>query len=352
MTHPVIASIGTALPPLKMTQADSLAYILANFGGREGTKALYRRVMTNPSVQTRHFAMDNPDEVMEKSLDARNKRFQERGAALSCEALGRALSSAGLKPGDLDFLVTTTCTGYLCPGFSSYIVEGAGLRPNTAVFDLAGMGCGAAVPALRLASDFVAASPGSNAAVVSTEICSTVMVADDDPQLIISNAIFGDGSAAAIITDRPVPGPRLLGFSSRTEPEHRESLRFRTDQGYLRNVLAKEVPALTAGALKEALNGLSPHTPLPFDRLRWILHPGGATVLDAIRDALAIPEERLASSRDILRRCGNMSSPTVLFVLKEEMAIAPPAPGTRGILAAYGAGFGAYTALLEFSDGA
>jgi len=351
MRTPVIASIGTALPPMKMTQAESLAYILANFGGRDGTKALYKRVMSNPSVQTRHFAMDNPDEAMEMSLDARNKRFQVRGAALSCEALGQALVSAGLKPDGLDFLVTTTCTGYLCPGFSSYIVEGAGLRPGTAVFDIAGMGCGAAVPALRLASDFVRANPGTNAAVVSTELCSTTMVTDDDPQLIISNSIFADGSAAAIVTDRQVPGPRIMDFSFQTEPASRESLRFRSDRGYLRNVLAKEVPALTAGALGKALAGLSKSAPLPMDRLRWILHPGGATVLDAIRDGIGISEERLASSRSILRRCGNMSSPTVLFVLKEEMEISPPAPGTPAILAAYGAGFAAYAALLEFGDG-
>ncbi|MEK7476282.1 MAG: 3-oxoacyl-[acyl-carrier-protein] synthase III C-terminal domain-containing protein [Candidatus Coatesbacteria bacterium] len=346
-----MAGLGTAVPPLRISQADSLAFILANFRIREGTKSLYRRVMSHPGVAFRHVALAEPAEIMETDLDRIHARFQRWAVTLGAEALTRALAAAGKTPEELGFLATTTCTGTLCPGLSSYLAESCGLARGLAAVDLVGMGCGAALPALRQADSWVRTHPQGTAAVVAAEICTAAMFDGDSADLVISNSIFGDGAAAAVV-GAPAAGrvsPRLVDFASATYPEWRESLRFRTEGGRLRNVLARDVPARAGEAVPALVRELlGRHSLAPDGVGHWLLHPGGANVLDAARDGLGVPEERLAASRRILRDYGNMSSPSCLFVLQEEIATSPPRAGELGVLAAFGAGFSVHAALVRF----
>jgi alkylresorcinol/alkylpyrone synthase len=354
---PRLVSLGTALPPLRLTQQQALDFVLSRFPiGREATRALYRRVMAQPSIETRHFALDGIEDVLETDHDRINARFQKWAVRLSAQSLSRALRAAGLEPAAVDFAAVTTCTGYLCPGLSAYLVEAAGLRADVLTADVVGMGCGAAVPALRLAADFLRAHPGKTAAVVATEICSAAMYSADSPDLVVSNALFADGSAAALLTDAAPaddagPGPvrpALLDFASLTLPEWREGLRFRTDGGYLRNVLSKDVPRQAAEALEKVTDDLLSRNGLSRkDVTRWVLHPGGDKVLAAVEERLGLSPRDLAAAHDVLRRCGNMSSPSCLFVLEESLAEGA-APGERGVLASFGAGFSAHAALLAF----
>ncbi len=359
-TQPVVvAGLGRAVPPRRMTQQESLEYILANFKIREGTKTLYKKVLGNAAIETRHFCLEPVDEILETDHERINARFERWAVKLSAESLQEALAEAQCTPRQIDFLATTTCTGYLCPGLSSYTVEACGLNPNTQLVDLAGMGCGAAIPALHQAANFVRINPGTTAAVVSTEICSAAMYSGDAPDLVISNAIFGDGSAAVLLRSpsQEVSGaeaagtrwPLIQGFASILIPEWRDTLRFRTDGGHLRNVLGREVPERAAQALDPLVGRLLEEHGLERGQIsHWLLHAGGVTVLDAIRDTLRIPEEQLTPSRQILKRYGNMSSPTVLFVLHEALASRRPKPEEWGVLASFGAGFSAHAALLKF----
>ncbi|MGQ0645525.1 MAG: type III polyketide synthase, partial [Elusimicrobiota bacterium] len=290
---------------------------------------------------------------LEPAPDRVNARFEKWGAALSARALAGALDGAGLAAEGLDFLAAATCTGYLCPGLSAYAAEAAGLRPDARLADLAGMGCGAALPALEQAYNFLQAHPDSSAAAVCTEICSAAVFSDDAADLVVSNALFADGSAAAVLKAAPPGekggGPVLRGFASLTVPAWRDTLRFRTEGGRLRNVLGREVPAQAAQALESVSADLLGRFGLArADVGRWILHPGGRKVLDAAQERLGLPPEALLSSRRVLERCGNMSSPSVLFVLKEEMESRPPRRGEWGLMASFGAGFSAHAALLEF----
>jgi predicted naringenin-chalcone synthase len=355
-TPVALTALGTALPPFRLSQQESLEYILKNFRVRESTKALYKRVFRNESVRTRHFAFDHPDEVLETDHDRVHARFEKWGVRLSTESLRNALARAGVSPRDVDFLAVTTCTGYLCPGLGAYVVESAGLRPDTQTVDLVGMGCGAAVPALKLAADFVRSRPDGVAAVVCTEICSAAMYSDDAVDLVVSNAIFGDGSAAAILR-RQEPedrgdgrrAPVLAGFASLLVPEWRDNLRFRTEKGRLRNVLGKEVPQQAAESVRRLLPALlSPLGLRASDVSRWILHAGGEKILNALETVLGLGPEALTASRTVLRDHGNMSSPTVLFVLDEMLKEKSCQPGEWGVLSSFGAGFSAHGALLRF----
>ncbi len=352
-----ILAIGTALPPARYTQAETLAWGTDHLNLTPGTWDLYRRFFSEPSIEARHLAVDSLGELLETDHDAILARYERWAAQLSAESLARALAAAGLEPREVDFLASTTCTGYLCPGLTSYVMERAGLRPDVRRLDVSGMGCGAALPALEQACDFLAAHPDGTAAVVSTEICSAAVLFGEAPDLAVSNAIFGDGSAAAILrrTDRATggapgaPRPTLLGFRSLTLPEWREALRFRTEGGHLRNVLSRDVPVRAGRACRRLVTELLDEHGVEADAVaHWVMHAGGRLVLDAIERALELPAGALDASRAVLRRAGNLSSPTVLFVLDEEQRLRPPSRGDLGVVSAFGAGFAAHAALVEY----
>ncbi len=367
-----LVSVGTSLPPMRLTQAESLQFALDHFDVKDSTKALYRRVFRNPSVQSRHFALDRLEDVLETDRDKINARFERWSARLGAEALEQALRNARVDPADLDFLAVTTCTGYICPGISSHLAERTGLRPDLRAVDIVGMGCGAAIPALEQAHNFLSAHHGGTAAapsdkpgrplaaaVVSVEICSAAMYSDDAADLVISNALFGDGAAAVVLQadgkesrdpgNHRAPRPALRGFASLTLPAWRESLRFKTQDGYLRNVLGKDVPRQAAEALEKlSFDILTRHGLAKEDVGHWIFHAGGEKILDEIETRLTLPTEALQSSRAVLRDFGNLSSPTVLFVLAEEMRRKPPSQRRWGMIASFGAGFSAHAALIEF----
>jgi alkylresorcinol/alkylpyrone synthase len=342
-----ITGIGTAVPPLEVSQRDALSFYLKNFPLKPATRVLAERVFRHPSVQTRRFAVDALEDILAQDLNRTQARFQRAASALAGEALKNALRAAGLTPDKLDFLAAATCTGYLCPGIASYAAEAVGLRSDILYMDMAGMGCAAALPALQAARGHLAAHPGDTAAVICVEIGSAAFYSDDDMGLVVSNAIFADGAAAAVLKDDG-PGPRILDAASFHAPQWREEIRFRTDNGRLRNVLLPTVPARSAEAMERLGERLlSPRGLKSGDIPHWALHPGGAKVLDAIAEKLPLSAEKLDPARGVLRQFGNMSSPSCLFVLKEVLKT-PPRPGDLGVLAAFGAGFSAHAALLEF----
>jgi len=352
-----LVAIGSALPPRRISQSEALAWGLDHVPMTPVTRELYRRILGDGGIATRHFALDDLSEILETDHDVILARFERWAAELSSASLDRALVHAGLHASAVDFLAVTTCTGYLCPGLSSYVTERAGLRPDVRRVDLVGMGCGAALPALEQACHFLAAHPGGTAAVVSTEICSAAILLGDAPDLVVSNAIFGDGSAAAILrrADRvelareSSPCPRFLGFRSLTLPEWRESLRFRTEGGHLRNVLSRDVPVRAGVASRRlVLELLGEYGLAPGDVAHWVMHAGGRLILDAVERALELPATSLDAARAVLHDVGNLSSPTVLFVLDEEQKRRPPRHGDLGVISAFGAGFAAHAALVEY----
>ncbi len=348
-----VMGIGTAVPALRVPQSDVLDFILKRFPLGEGAKELYRRSMRGDAIRTRHFALSSLEECLEPDLNKVNARFERAAVELSARSLQRALSSAGVEAASIDFVAAATCTGYLCPGLSAYIVEHAQLRSDVRLADVVGMGCGAALPALEQASNFLKANPGSTAAVVCTEICSAAIFSNEDPGIIVSNAIFADGSAALILQSDGPGGngkslARVRSFASETRPEWRDTLRFRTDNGRLKNVLDRTVPEHAGEALAAVAARLLGNADLTQrDVARWVMHAGGSRVLDEAERALQLRPGALTSARAVLRDFGNMSSPTVLFVLAESL-LRVTEPGTYAVMASFGAGFSAHAALLEF----
>ena len=345
-------ALATATPPARLTQDECHKLIAASEQfprlSRRSRLTLGAVLRGDCGIAARHFAFTPIKDVFHASADTLNLCFREEAPRLAARALSAALTQAGLLPGQLDALVLCTCTGYLCPGVTSYVSEELGLRPDAYLQDLVGLGCGAAIPALRSVDALLAARPEAVVACVAVEICSAAFYLDDDPGVLMSACLFGDGAAATIWRATPpaAPGPlpalRATGFNTLLIPEARDHIRFEQRFGKLRNLLTPAVPALAADAVSRLLASEPADAPRP---ARILSHPGGRGVLDALEAAL--PGHSLEFSRRVLRDHGNLSSPSVLFALdlalREQGA---PAPGADWWLVGFGAGFAAHSCRL------
>ena len=342
-----ITGLGTAVPQPRHTQRECWEAIRASSqyaALSSRSHAILRKVLTgNNGIEARHLALDPLSEAFDFTPDAMHARFKRVAPQIGTEAARRALVESGRKPEEIGALVVATCTGYLCPGLSSYIGERLGLSRNAQLLDLVGLGCGAAVPALRTASALLGET--ENVLVICLEVCSAAMYLDDDPGVLISACLFGDGAAAVIGSRKPQPGVREVRMTraeSLHVPEAREKLRFEHRHGLLRNILAPDVPVLSAGF---ATDVLARADIAPADISEWLFHSGGRDVLREIVKRIGLSEHAVRHSTEVLREYGNMSSPSCLFSLRR--ALDENAAGGKWWLASFGAGFSSHGAILE-----
>ena len=337
-----LQSLATAFPPHAFTQAECFQ-ILNDSGAVDGlrgrSRELLRKVLTGDSgIETRRFSDPDLAKTFGRDAGQLHKHFEQHAPRLASEALLKACDLASLKPSGIDALLVCTCTGYLCPGLSSYISEILGLRPNAFLQDLLGLGCGAALPLLETARGLLAANPTATIATVAVEISSAAFYLNDEPGVLISLCLFGDGAAAAIWRGETQGGQfRFQNFRTIHKPEHREKIRFVNVGGRLKNQLHREVPELAADAVSE-LFGMRSGTPE-----HLIAHTGGRDVIEAIERV--IPAHRLDATREVLRRYGNISSPSVLAALEYSLSTDPESESLW--LTAFGAGFAAHCGELH-----
>jgi alkylresorcinol/alkylpyrone synthase len=337
-------ALATALPPAKFTQDECWAM----FERSETRQSLNRRsaltlkaiLRHDSGISTRHFALPELERVFSLNADELNEAFRTEAPRLAARALTAALAQVGLAASEVDALLICTCTGYLCPGVTSYVAEQLGLRTNTFLQDLVGLGCGAAIPCLRAADAIIAAQPAAVVACVAVEICSAAFYIDDDPGVLVSACLFGDGAAATIWRSTPdARGLKCGNFTTVHQPENRDRIRFEMRQGKLRNLLHPSVPELAAAAVKQLLTAERARSEaLPISRI--VAHTGGRDVLDAIEQTCI--DCNLSASREVLRACGNMSSPSVLFALENALRDGSPDETTDWWLTSFGAGFSAH----------
>lgn len=347
-----IVGLGTANPPLRVSQKEAFDAYVHFLPLSEKARSLLERIfVANRSIGFRYFGMDSLADALKDSQDELIARYRKFAVPVSVEAARKALDEAGLTPDDIDALVVNTCTGYLCPGLTSYIAEALPLKKSVWPFDLQGMGCGGAIPNLRTAYSYLLSHPDGRVLTVTVEICTATLFFDEAPDILISNALFGDGAAATVLSNGAGEGGiRLRGFSAGLFPEDRHHLHYRTEKSKLRNVLSKEVPAVGARHGREVIHRLlAEHGLTQQDVDHWIIHPGGARVLDAFQEAMGLPDHALQPSRTVLYNYGNMSSASVLFVLDEVRRSRNPRPGEVGVMCSFGAGFSAFAALVEFA---
>lgn len=351
-TERTIRSLGTANPPLYATQQQAFEVYTSLFKLDPEEEALYRRLLLDGSIAGRYVGMDRVEDACETNPDRLNERFLKFARSTAVAAANRALAEAGLTPDSIGGLVVNTCTGYRCPGLSSYLVEELKLSDNTRTLDIVGMGCGGALPNLETAS-LMAVAVQRPVLSLAVEICSATLFMGTDPALIVSNSIFGDGAAATVVDASRGEASggllRLLDFESGIYPTYRSQLHYRQEGGRLRNVLSVKVPHIGAKTAGEVLGRLLARNQLQQSDIQWwAVHAGGTAVLDQVGRGLGLSESDLQYSMAVFKRYGNMSSPTVMFALKELLEQGRPKRGDRGVLLSFGAGFTAFATLVEF----
>jgi len=314
------------------------------------SRAILKKVLCGDNgIATRHLALDPLAEAFNLTPDALQARFTRHAPALATEAAQRALHDAGCTPADIDAVLISTCTGYLCPGLTSYVSERLGLRADIFTLDLVGQGCGAALPNLRAAEALLAAKRAQKVLSICVEVCSAAFYLDDDPGVLISACLFGDGAGAVVLARKSRPNRRRVEWkfgSSCLAPDKRDTLRFGHKNGMLRNMLSLQVPQIAGDEAARLLAESLATAGVKRGRVAgWVLHTGGRDVLLALRDKLKLAETDIRHSAAVLREYGNISSPTVFFVLQR--ALHDTVPDGLWWMSSFGAGFSCHGALLE-----
>jgi predicted naringenin-chalcone synthase len=341
MPFPKIAAVATATPPHRFTQAHLLA--LAGYADEE-RRGFFRR----SDIDGRHLWIDPATFRPDESVDELNDRFRAGALHLGESAARGALARAGWDALDVDFIATTTCTGRLTPSLDAHLISRLGCRPDIQRVHVGDTGCASAMVALQQAANYLTAFPGRRALVVAVEICSAAYFLDDRLESAVAHAIFADGAGALAVTTGG-PGPSIVAHRTLFHSEHLGAMGFEYPGGRLRVTLSKDVRRIGGTMMREMATILMATQGLKREDIRyWVLHSAGRRVIDRARALLDLSEEQVGHSRAVLRRYGNMSSATILFVLEETLRAEAPVPGDWALMIGLGPGFAAEGALLRW----
>ena len=325
-----IRAIGTAVPTRTLEQAAVRdLFVRQPDLGRLGRR-LVPAAFDASAVEHRHTVLDELDAsrpagtfrddagvLRSPSTGTRNDRYRELAPPLFVAAAQDAVQRAGIEAASITHVVTVSCTGFTQPGPDLDIVRELGLRPTVFRQHIGFMGCCAAFPALRVADAFAASDPDAVVLVVCAELCTLHVRASDDPDQIVANSVFGDGAAAVVVT-ADGPGLRMDEFATTVVPEGASEMAWNIGDEGFEMVLSTAVPKLVGTTVAQAVGPLLPAggaAAIPV----WAVHPGGRAILDRTQDALGLSDEAMGPSRAVLRDHGNMSSATVLFVLRQAL---------------------------------
>ncbi len=347
--------IGTATPPTRYTKADCWeALQRSQWYRRLDSRAIALAkviLLGDNGIEARRLALSRLEECFDIDPETLHGRFVTHAPQLAAQAGWQALAAARHGARDIDAVVVSTCTGYLCPGLSGYVIERLGLRSDIQALDLVGQGCAAALPNMRLARALLDAGECAHVLSICVEVSSAAMYLDNDPGVLVSACLFGDGAGAAVLSVRPTAGQRSIRWhdsESLIDVEHRDALRFEQRSGMLRNILTRQVPTLAAERAQRVLGRVLQRSDLqPSQLSAWIMHAGGRDVLLALQQRLELTAQELRYSAEMLREYGNLSSAFVYFVL--QAALADGAPAGWWWLSSFGAGFSCHGALLQVS---
>ena len=300
-------------------------------------------------------------ELMLPGTKARNEIYAVEATKLYVEAGRRAIEATpGVEASDITHVVTVSCTGFYAPGPDYMLVRDLGLGPAVQRYHLGFMGCYASMPALRTAAQFCEADPDAVVLVVSVELCTLHLRSSNDPDTIVASSLFADGAGAGIVTARPLEsGERAFAldrFETRITPVGEGDMAWKIGDHGFEMVLSNAVPAIIDDHITGALEPLFASEPALAAALaadtasdaveHWAIHPGGRSILDKVESRLVLTEAQLVPARETLHDFGNMSSATVLFVLKHILESAAAVDGDRVAAMAFGPGLTVESALL------
>lgn len=374
---PVLRSLQTIVPDTVLVQEQ----VRDVFAQQPDLGRLAQRIVTTSfnvsGIDTRHTVIDelslesDVDEpvffdrrsgmLLAPGTRARNDLYTREAAKLFVDVARRALDAdPEIGPEDVTHVITVSCTGFHAPGPEYEIVRALGLSDAVQRFHLGFMGCYASMPALRAASQFCAADENAVVLVVSVELCTLHLRSSENPDTIVASSLFADGAAAGIVTARDLPSSspvlRLDRFHTAIAPEGEKDMAWTIGDTGFEMILSTSVPQIIGETIIGALRplyaaegdlGAAFEAGTVGEKVEhWAIHPGGRSILDRVQERMHLSDTQLHPAREVLRENGNMSSATVLFVLKRILEQEGAEDGDRVAAMAFGPGLTAESALM------
>jgi alkylresorcinol/alkylpyrone synthase len=338
LTPAGLISLATAAPPHVVTQAAALQAARALFGDRYDAFEQMAAVFTNAGIASRRLTKPLDWYVEPRDWPQRTAAYLEGADALFVAAATRALAGAGMNGGDIDAIVTVSSTGIATPSLEARASAAMGFRRDVQRTPVFGLGCAGGVSGLGLAARLAQSRPGSKVLLVVIELCTLSFRLDALSKVnMVATALFGDGAAAAVIS---TDGEALATIEAAGEyswPDTLDIMGWQVDAEGFGVIFDRAIPPFTRRRMAPAVDAMLEEMDLVrADVGRFVCHPGGAKVIEALEGALALDKGSLDAERAVLAEYGNMSAPTALFVL--ERVLAAPSP-ERLFLAALGPGF-------------
>jgi alkylresorcinol/alkylpyrone synthase len=351
-----IASVAPILPANRYEQSELTAAFAQTCLVGDEHLALLRRFHKSAKVDSRYLALPLEEYAGLETFGNANDAFTRCALELSERAVLAALEAANLKPVDVDAIITTSTTGVVVPTIEARLISRLGLRPDVKRMPLFGLGCAGGAGGLARMHDYIRAWPGHVVVALSVELCSlTIQKSDHSVPNLVASSLFGDGAAAVVGVggdrDRQDSwmGPEILATRSRLYPDSERLMGWDVGRDGFSIILSAGVPEIATRYLAEDVTAfLAAHELTIADIGTWVCHPGGPRVLEAMQEALDLPPDALELTWRSLARIGNLSSPSVIHVLADTLAIRDPEAGSYGVLLAFGPGFASELVLLRW----
>ena len=341
-----LLSLATAVPPQVVEQDEAKARAREAFGGKKELFDRLSGVFDNAGIARRHIVAPQDWYMATHGWHDRNELYLEAAQSLFVEAAAAAIERAGLEPDEIDGVVTVSTTGIATPSLEARVGPHLGLRDDVRRVPVFGLGCAGGVSGLGTASRLAVAEPDSKWLMVTIETCSiSIRLDSDDPAAVVATALFGDGAAAAVVTSGEHSLARIRGSTEKLWPDTQRIMGWDVEDPGLAVVFDRAIPPFIEDNLAQAVDEMCGKLGISCDQVdRFCCHPGGVKVIDAIEKALDLGQGALNLEREVLRDYGNMSAPTVLFILERLIERGLP---DRTMMLAFGPGFTSAGLLLE-----
>lgn len=355
-----IISIGTALPPYRHQQGDILEFMLNAYQPEADDRRKIRLLYERSGIEMRYSVIpDYSSDISERqfyprtidmepfpTLEQRMDLYHDNATTLSVDAINNCIDGY-IKPSEITWLITVSCTGLSAPGLDISVMQQLNLAPNIKRSSINFMGCYAAVHALKMADNICKASPQEKVLIVCTELCTIHFQKGCDMDSIASGLLFADGSAAVLVSGDDNEGISIKHFYSEIALQGHDDMAWNiSGKGFLMR-LSAYIPQLLQAGIEPLLKNALLESGLQKEEIsHWAIHPGGKKILESVQKELKLSAEDMSVSFDVLRRYGNMSSPTILFVLKEIIGNVKR-NGNKIFAAAFGPGLTMETLILE-----